>query len=46
MDHSENSDGMEMAGLTLEELKSLVMTGKLSVIRYYKEIDKRKMSHG
>ena len=45
MDATEDRVGPDMGRMGLEELKGLVVTGRLSVAQYYRELDRRGISH-
>lgn len=45
MKNEAESNQSDIARLALEELKELVTTGRLSVPLYYKELDRRGISH-
>jgi hypothetical protein len=46
MDDVKDRDNSDAGKLGLEELKALVVSRRLSVAEYYRELDRRGVSHG
>ncbi len=45
MNEDDASNQSGLASLELEKLKALVRSGRLSVAQYYRELDRRGLSH-